>query len=196
MKNNAASIWLASLLCVAAGLGIYHFAFERPARQRLLDELELKQQALAAKQAEIEARQKSAMDDSIAHARRAVETVERERMQELKQKALKAESLHAAQMAAQSLKTMVTEYHANHGQPPQSLTQLELPEHWAPSPKIQSVHVEPDRVRILLDNEHVKGSLVYAMHLHQGAYPDWQCSSPDIADIDDFLPACRYIGGG
>ena len=195
MKSSTASIWMVSLLCVAAGLGIYYFAFDRPAQQHLLAELEAKQQALAAKQVEIETRQKAAVEETIAHTRQAIEDADRERQEKFKQKALIAESILAAQNAAQSLQVITAEYHANHGRLPQSLTEMNLPAHWTPSPKIHAVLFEQNHVRIVLDNAHIKGSLVYEVRLHQDTYPDWRCSSPDIADINDFLPACRYTGG-
>lgn len=194
-QSRSAPIWLVSVLCVAVGLGAYYFLFDRPAQKRLLAALEDKQQAIAAKQAEIEARQKTAVDETIAHTRQAMKDAERERLDQLKAKALRSESLLAAHTAVQALKVQYAEYHAEHGRLPGALADIGLPPHWTPSPKVQAVHLSSQDVRIVLDNEHIRGSLVYAVRLHQGAYPDWQCHSPDIADIDDFLPACRYTGG-
>lgn len=194
-ENHFAVLMAACVLCVAAGIGIYHVAVGRPAQERLLDELEARQQALSARQAQIEARQNRAADQAVADARRAVDEAERQRWEEARLGVLRSEALGAAMSAASLLKVMTAEYHASHGRLPESLADLGLAADWSPSPKIRSVVFDSGhRVRIVLDSERVQGSVQFDIRLHQGLYPDWQCSSNDLPFIGDFVPSCRYTG--
>ncbi|AWY20763.1 pilin [Moraxella bovis] len=81
------------------------------------------------------------------------------------------------------------------GQLPTSLAELNLPSNWTPSSKIKSVTLDNHSVvTIKIDNATSKGTLIYTPTIHQDSYIDWQCTTPDIKDIERHLPTCSYTG--
>lgn len=118
-----------------------------------------------------------------------------EKMAKLKQTAFDFESVQLAQSAIAHLKMEMQVYLGQWGRLPTSLTALNLPYNWTPSSKIKSVKLDSHSVvTIVIDNTQSKGTLIFTPSVHQESYIDWQCTTPDIADIGLLMPTCEYIG--
>lgn len=132
---------------------------------------------------------------AINHIEQELSIKNDEKMAELKQIAFDHESIQLAQSAISHLKMEMQVYLIDRGQLPTSLVELNLPSNWTPSSKIKSVALDNHSVvTITIDNAQSKGVLIFTPAIHQDSYIDWQCTTPDIADIGRHLPTCVYTG--
>ena len=132
---------------------------------------------------------------AINHIEQELSIKNDEKMAEFKQIAFDHESIQLAQSAISHLKMEMQVYLIDRGQLPTSLAELNLPSNWTPSSKIKSVDLDSNSViTITIDNAQSKGVLIFTPTIHQDSYIDWQCTTPDIADIGRHLPTCVYTG--
>ncbi|STZ08402.1 Uncharacterised protein [Moraxella caprae] len=132
---------------------------------------------------------------AINHIKQELSIKNDEKMAKLKQIAFDHESIQLAQSAISHLKMEMQVHLIDRGQLPTSLAELNLPSNWTPSSKIKSITLDNHSVfTIKIDNATSKGTLIYTPAIHQNSYIDWQCTTPDIKDIERHLPTCSYTG--
>lgn len=165
MKTNALFTLIAVLLTAILTLLFYQFLYSDTAEKR-----------------------------AIAHIEQELDIKNEEQMQNIKQIAFNHENFNIAQGAAAELKHITTLYFFDNGRLPNSLAELNLADNWTPSSKIKAVKMRADGVfTIIIDNEHTQGTLIHTPSIHQESYLDWQCTTPDVADIGRYVPTCQYV---
>lgn len=118
--------------------------------------------------------------------------------QQQMERAKRGRALGEAIVAAQSVKLGATEYFLSEGKWPANNKSMGLPAAESfQTDTVQSVSIEPfeksARILVKFVNESRTGQQIMMIANVSGAgQVTWTCVSPDVKDIQDIVPSCRY----